>query len=384
MQSMTRLVLLGAVSAALTLAAPSEGQLTYLGAWPHQVIVFDAAKEKIVDHIELKNDVPRSLVLSPDKKKLYVSTLNDNAIVTIDLATSKVIDSFSLNTPGKNYRLSGLTTDPAGRFLYGVAVTITKQMDHYDVDPPKFAVIDLNEKKIVRWGDFPKDDTFIGYRVAMKASPDGKYLYLFRENITVFDTATFKVVKKMDLAKPPVSGMENLSISMVEDPNEIPGKMTSVFNSSDPYVHRQIFGIAEVNLSNLTFDFTPVGPATTAMMQLMLTPDRKVGYTVAINGLHGNRRCEFWAFDMQTKKLINKRDFDGRTRFYFGMSADGTKLFIYGAGYQIEVYDAKTLQLRSDIDTPGDITTNMVVMPLATGASNAASSNTPAVQRPAR
>ncbi len=365
MPTTTRFVLLCAVSAALAFTAPADGQLTYLGAWPHQVIVFDAAKEKIVDRIELNTDVPRSLVLSPDRKKLYVSTLNDNAIVTIDLATNKVIDSFSLNTPGKNFRLSGLTTDPAGHFLYGVAVTITKQVDHYDVDPAKFAVIDLSEKKIVRWGDFPKDDTYVGYRVPIKASLDGKYLYLFRDNITVFDTATFKVVKKMDLAKPPVSGMENLSISMVEDPNEIPGTMTSVFNSSDPYVHRQIFGIAEVNLSNLTFNFTPVGPATTAMFPLMLTPDRKVGYTVAINGLHGNRRCEFWAFDMQTKKIINKRDFDGRTRFYFGMSADGAKLFIYGAGYQIEVYDAKTLQLRNDIDTPGDITTNMVVMPLA-------------------
>ena len=99
------------------MAANPDSQLTYLGAWPHQVIVFDAAKEKIVDRIELKTDVPRSLVLSPDHKKLYVSTLNDNAIVTIDLATNKVIDSFSLNTPGKNYRLSGLTTDPAGHFL---------------------------------------------------------------------------------------------------------------------------------------------------------------------------------------------------------------------------------------------------------------------------
>ncbi len=384
MRSVTRLLLLFAASTALVVAANPDSQLAYLGAWPHQVIVFDAAKEKIVDRIELKTDVPRSLVLSPDHKKLYVSTLNDNAIVTIDLATNKVTDSFSLNTPGKNYRLSGLTTDPAGHFLYGVAVTITKQIDHYDVDPPKFAVIDLTEKKIVRWGDFPKDDVFIGYRVAMKASPDGKYLYLFRNNITVFETATFKVVKKMDLAKPPVSGMENLSLSMVEDPNEIPGMMTSVFNSSDSYVHREIFGIAQVNLSNLTFDFTPVGPATTAMMSLMLTPDRKVGYTVAINGLHGNRRCEFWAFDMQTKKLINKRDFDGRTRFYFGLSADGTKLFIYGAGYQIEVYDAKTLQLRSDIDTPGDITTNMVVLPLPKAALNAASTGLPAAATPAR
>jgi hypothetical protein len=65
--------------------------------------------------------------------------------------------------------------------------------------------------------------------------------------------------------------------------------------------------------------------------------------------------------------VIKKREFDGRVRFNFGLSADGTKVFIYGAGYQIEVYDAKTFELRSDVDVPGDITTNMVVMPLNTG-----------------
>ena len=89
-----------------------------------------------------------------------------------------------------------------------------------------------------------------------------------------------------------------------------------------------------------------------------------------------NRRCEFWAFDIPSRKLIRSREFDGRTRFSFGLSADGTKLLIYGAGYQITVYDAATFEQRSDVDVPGDMTTNLVVLPLTfSSASAPASSN---------
>jgi hypothetical protein len=116
------------------------------------------------------------------------------------------------------------------------------------------------------------------------------------------------------------------------------------------------------------------------MTPLFITPDRKTGYTVSITGDPGNRRCEFWAFDIPSRKLIRSREFDGRTRFSFGLSADGSKLLIYGAGYQITVYDAATFEQRSDVDVPGDMTTNLVVLPLtfssasAPGSSNISSS----------
>jgi hypothetical protein len=71
---------------------------------------------------------------------------------------------------------------------------------------------------------------------------------------------------------------------------------------------------------------------------------------------------------MKTRKLINKREFDGRNRFSLGLSADGEKIFIYGAGYEIDVYDAKTFQLRSNVVLPGDMTSNIIVMPLAGGS----------------
>lgn len=344
----------------------ASAQTGFLGAWPHQVLVFDTTQEKIVDKIDLPSDVPWTLMFSPDKKRLYVSTLKDTSIVTIDVATRKVLDSFTLNTASTNYRLGGLAADPDGRHLYSIATPLVKKIDRYEVEQPKFIVIDLQDKKISRSVDFPKDEsTLFGYRTTLRVSPDGKLLYLFRNSILAFSTADFKVVRKIDLEKPEIAGMENLSVYLAEDPNEPPGRVTGIFNSSDPYVHNHVFGIADLDLSKLTFDFTPVGPATTQMMGLYMTPDRKTGFGVAVMGQHGNRRTEFWSFDMATRKVLNRAEFDGRTRFYFGMSADGRKLFIYGAGYQIESYDARTFKMLHAVETPGDITTNMVVLPVA-------------------
>ena len=373
------------LTAKFTRATDTSSQLIFFGTWPHHLVVFDSAQEKIVDNIDLKSDVPRTLILSPDKSKIYASTLNDNAIVTIDVATRKLLSSFTLNHDNQNVRLVGLAPDPTGNYLFAIATIISKKMDHYDVDPPKFIVIDLAAKKITRTAAFPPDEGTFGFRTTIKLSPDGKLLYLFRENILVFDTSEFRLVKKIDLAKPQVPDMENLSVNLLDDPNELPGKITSVFNTADVIIHRRVFGIGTVDLSNLSFDFTPIAPApgTGTMTPLFLTPNRKTGYTVSITGDPGNRRCEFWAFDIPSRKLIRSREFDGRTRFSFGLSADGTKLLIYGAGYQITVYDAATFQQRSDVDVPGDMTTNLVVLPLASPSASApaASNNSPSLVR---
>jgi hypothetical protein len=212
---------------------------------------------------------------------------------------------------------------------------------------------------------FPKDEPVPNsYRRSIKVSPDGKLLYLFGENIQVYNTTDFKPVKTIELSKTTDPATDGLSLSPIEDPNEPIGKVTGIFETSDPYVHRRIFGIAEVDLASMSFDLTPVGPADANMLPMMTTPDRKLGYTVAIHGTHGDRVTEFWVFDMATKKVINRRQFIGRTRLNFGMTADGSKLMIYNAGFEIELYDAKSLELLKTINLEGDTTSNLVVMPL--------------------
>jgi hypothetical protein len=40
-------------------------------------------------------------------------------------------------------------------------------------------------------------------------------------------------------------------------------------------------------------------------------------------------------------------------------------MYVYGAGYTVEVFDRRSLKLRNTIDLNADITTGMVVLPPA-------------------
>ncbi len=100
------------------------------------------------------------------------------------------------------------------------------------------------------------------------------------------------------------------------------------------------------------------------MAGLQVTPDKKYAYTVVANGMHGNKRCEFWTFDLTPDHLTKTAEVPCRTRFSFGMSGDGKKLYIFGAGFEIEVYDAATLKYERTWDLNNDVTMGgMVVLP---------------------
>ncbi|MDF8334749.1 hypothetical protein [Novosphingobium cyanobacteriorum] len=121
-------------------------------------------------------------------------------------------------------------------------------------------------------------------------------------------------------------------------------------------MHNKVFGLGTFDLNHRKFSFTPIGPVTTAITGLELTPDGKTAYTVVTNGNIGNKRCEFWKFEMPSAKLEDKVEFPCRSRFQFGMSADGKKLYIYGASYDIEVYDAATMKYEKTWDLAADAT----------------------------
>ncbi len=352
---------------AIAVASLAAGQGTlFVGTWPHTVQVVDEAKQKVVDKIELATGSARSMLLSEDRKTLYVATVEKNGFEVIDVATRKVTNSFVLDEGTKRIRYTSWSPDPTGKLIYALIRPVEKKIDRFEVDKfTKFAVIDLAQKKIVRTVEVPKDEQQpdVAFGGAIRLSPDGKFLYLFRNTVLIFDTTDFKVVEKIELSKPQFPGIANLGLGQWLDSIQEPGMLVSVFNSQDPVVRRNIFGIARFDLTRRTFEFTPVGPSTTGMMGLHVTPDRKKGYTVAFNGQGGTRRSEFWEFDLATNKLTRKQEFDGRARFNFGVSTTGKDLYIYGAGYTVEVYDAASMQLRSTIDLNADITSGMVAVP---------------------
>ena len=344
----------------ILLALAADPTLLYVGGWPRDLIVIDEAKVAVVDHIKLQTDVARSLWLTSDKKQLIAATVRDSGIETIDLASRKVVDSFSLGNATKKVRIGGGALDPTNRFLYLSVTMAEKMIDRFEVEKPSFAVVDLVQKKITRTAAIPAEAASGGGRGQFKVSPDGKYLWAFRDNIYIFDTTDFKLVETIQLARPTFPGMETIFLSPADDPHDAPGMMTAIFNSTDPVVHKRQWGIARINLTTRKIDFTPVGPAVPGMVGLRLSPDRKTGYTATISGEHGDRLCEFVVIDMTVPKIVKRAVFAGRTRFTLGLTSDGKNIIVYGAGNTIEMYDAQTLQMVKNLDVAADMTTPLI------------------------
>ena len=343
----------------------------YLGAYPNSVIVFDEAKGQIVDRIHLTTGLPTSLRLSQDRKKIYVTTNDHSGIEVIDIATRKVINHFVLDTETKRYRLNGGAPDPEDKILYTTTTEITKMADRYEIAKPKYTVIDLANQKIDRMVDIPGQDengnSFGGGGRGggpFEVSPDGKYLYQFRDAVVILNASDFKEVERIELSKPELPGMETVGFGGQLDSISEPGQRVTLFNSSDPVVHNRVFGIGRFDLTTRKFSFTPIGPAQGAMAGFHVAPDKKSAFTMVSNGNGGNRRCEFWAFDLGTNRIARTAEAPCRNRFSFGMSTDGKKLYIYGAGFEIEVYDAVTLKHERTWDLNNDVTmAGMIALP---------------------
>ncbi len=347
------------------------GNLIYAGALPGKIVVMDEATMQVLDEIKLETGLPRRLVLSVDKKKLYVYTVKENGVEVVDLATRKVINHFFLSEGNRRLWVQGFAPDPQDRFIYITFTAREKQLDRFTIEKPKFGVVDLAQKKIVKTVDFPKDmDNVFNLFASYRVSPDGKFLFVFRDSVYIYDTQDFKQVDKIELSKPMLPWMETLRVGPSSDPHDEPGIVTALFNATDPVVHREIFGIARVDLTKRTFDFTPVGPSVYAgMYGLRLTPDRKTGYTVTLFGGEGNMRAELWAFDMDTRKLVRRSEFPAPISFDFALSGDGKQIYIHGSTARIDVYDTATLELKKTIELNTDLTTDLVIVPAGSAAS---------------
>src|SRR6266567_9268444 len=358
----------------------SSERLMYVGTLDKKLLVIDEVKEEVVGEIPL-GGIPRTTALSADKKKLHIFT-TQMLLQTIDLESRKIISSFNLADPptrlriqanapdivnaGNNgARFSGIAVDPNGRYLYTTMRNVVKDIDQYRIDPPQFVAIDLQERKIAKAWPFPKEmNQGFGFNATYKVSADGKRLYVFQENILIFDLDTFKQIDTIELAQPPFPGASPYRLAASDDPFDAPDTVTSVFTSVDSIVHKGTLGLAKIDLTTRKVDYFPIGP-TLPMSSFMLSPDRKRGYSVMPKiSTGGNRESEWWVWDLQNHKVIKKQSLDARpTGTRFAVSSDGKKLYFYGNA-TVEIFNAETLESSKIMYLNKDTTTNLITLPL--------------------
>lgn len=342
----------------------SAAGLAYIGTLDKKLLIYDENQEEVVGEIPLQG-IPRQTALTKDQSKLVILT-TQMAVETVDLNARKMISHFELADGRSKPRMSrgggGLALDPTGRYLYATFRASVKEADYYKMEPPQFVKIDLQAGKIVQSFAFPPEmDQGFGAGVTYKVSPDGKSLYVFDEDVIIYDLATFKEVDRIEMARPEYPGASPYRLSPENDPNAPDNVYTSLFTAVDPVVHKGTLGLATLDLNSRKSTFVPIG-VDLPSLGFLVSPDQKRGYSIMFDGVGGNRKTEFWVWDLATHKVIKKAPFEARPTLRFGLSGDGKKIYLYGAGSSFEVFDGDTLQSRKLIFLNKDTTTNLVTL----------------------
>ena len=342
--------------AALAADRPSGGDGTlYYAGRPNKIFILDEPTLKVTGEIPLKNGLATSLSLSQDRKRFYARMWNMEQMEVVDIAKRESIDSFSLSDENKKVRIMAGEADPTGRFMILLTRTATKQIDRFEIGAPTILQYDLKEHKVMRTIPWPKGEE--RENVQIMFSPDGKLLYFFSEDVLIYDTTEFKQVDKWELSRPLEEGMGRIDFGAADILNEVPGFFSGIFSVQDPVQNRRIMGVARVNLVGKSVDFFTVGPATG--LSFALAPGRKKAYA-----LHQEiGKYEFWAFDLEGRRLLNRTEFPGRPRMSVKVSTNGKLLYIYRAGNTIDVYEADSYRHLGTHTLDAELTGDLFVMP---------------------
>src|SRR5580658_2674467 len=240
------LALAGIAAARFALfAAPAEitgGNATmYLGARPNRILIIDEATEKVTGFITRRTGYALPMTLSKDKTRLYVESASMQDVEVVDVAKRAVVDTISFGEPGKRIWVREFEPDPLHRFAIVMTRTSKKLQDHWEIEGVQLFQYDWKEHKKMRNVPWPKGEEREG-GVGLQFSPDGKYLYLFAEDIFVYDTNDFKEVDKWELSRPLEDGFGRINFNSTDDDYEEPGFFTGIFTVSDAVQNRRIMG----------------------------------------------------------------------------------------------------------------------------------------------
>ena len=335
---------------------PAGGGTFYVGTYKGTIAIIDEATGAKQGEIPLSIGIPGfDMTLSNDRSRLYVLDATQEKFEIIDREKRTSIDTFTLSEGSTKTRIWDLTPDPRDRFVILGIKNYTLKTDRWEIGPPTLVQYDLATKKIARTIPWPKGEEREG--VGVLFSPDGSLMYLFGEDILIYETNGFTEVDRWDISRPFEIGAGRLSFGGLDPFSDQPGFFTGFFTMQDPLQGRRIMGIGRVNLAAKKIDFHPIGPGRG--MSFTVTPDHKRGYGL----MQDIGEYELWTFDLENYRLLTRTPFKGRPRMSIRSSSSGQLLYIFAAGHTIDVYEASTFRHLRTIELDGDMTRLILVPP---------------------
>ena len=231
------------------------------------------------------------MTLSDDWSRLYVRDATFEKVEIFDRLKGTSLGTFTLTEGKSKTRIWGLRPDPQDKYLILTIKKYTLEADRWVIGPPTLVQYDLAEKKITRTIPWPKGEEREG--VGVLFSPDGKLMYMFGEDILIYETATFTEVDRWEVSRPVEPGAGVVSIGGLNPMSDVPGFFTGFFTMQDPLQNRRIMGIGRIELAAKKIDFHPIGPSRG--LGFAVSPDRKRGYGL----LQTIEEYELWTFDLR-------------------------------------------------------------------------------------
>jgi DNA-binding beta-propeller fold protein YncE len=327
----------------------------YVGSYKGVIFEIDEATEKIKREIPVSVGIPIGLTLSDDMSRIYVRDAGYEKVEIIDRVKGTSLGTFTLTEGKTRTRIWAVRPDPQHKTLILTIKKYTLESDRWVIGPPTLVQYDVEQRKIVRTIPWPKGEEREGVNVMF--SPDGKLLYMFGEDILIYETTNFTEVDRWDVTRPIEPGAGAIRIGGLPQFGDEPGFYTAFFTMQDPVQNRRIMGIGRIELAKKKIDFHPIGPARG--LGFAVAPDRKRGYGL----LESIEDFEFWTFDLESYRVINRVPFKGRPRMGMRVSSNGSFLYIHTAGNTIDLYDTATFNKQRTIELDGDMTGVLLVPP---------------------
>ncbi len=320
----------------------------YTGTYSDKIHVIDEATLAIVDTITTRNGIVGRLVVSQNRERIYVSDATFKHIETIDLATRRSIDSFTLSEGDREFRIRSFNIDPQETYAIIMGATRIKHADRFEIHPNVIIRYDLKKHEVM--DTIPWPDGHVRTRANFMFSPDGTLAYFSSEDMIVLETENFTELDRWEVSEEPEPGLGTVRPSFSSSYYEESGFFTGLVRMTDPINNRRMMGIARVNLAEKEMDFYTLGPSE-PVGRFALAPGGKKAWALYDEVGH----YEFWALDLEEGRVTHREPFQGRSRMGLAVSTNGKYLYIHVAGNTIDVYDSETYEQLKTVDVGGDM-----------------------------
>jgi hypothetical protein len=345
-----------------TAAAKKPAQFWW-ATYPDFMVQYDPVSDQVVRKIQLQNGMPWGVTLAHDRQRFFVITDQQRKVEVVDRQAGAVTSVHEFVEDGYIIRVRSVMEMPGGTQWYVRTDRIKKLVDRYAFEPSQYLLYDTAEKKVVRkLRRLPE-----ALRRGARISPDGSKWHVFTPegDLAVLDPATLKEVAKVDLTTPLYSGMGRLQIGRQD-----------LFDGQNPKKYRMLCTLSDrVQRNRTTWGYVDIDLETNKVSDLVewgqgpsgfgtfVAKDAKLAVAGGGGGGSGDRRSRITLYDLETGKKLRETFEEFRPRQNLaGISPDGRKIYVGGAGSDFQVYDSETMQKIKTIELDGEINGQIFVL----------------------